>query len=156
MAEAILAGKQIKELALIHGSTGLAVAYAIIASFAENFFVRDGPRNRGHRDGQNHQGQKLLPQAHATLTSLSTRTAGCRSCAIYRVEPLATSSGTSSMPRKTSACRIVCASVSASLSLPSICIRVAALMGSPANFHIPIMIFTFGICARIFRYNSLA
>src|SRR5450755_672672 len=156
MAEAILAGKQIKELALIHGSAGLAVAYAIIASFAENFFVRDGPRNRGHRDGQNHQGQKLLPQAHATLTGLRKIIIGDRWCTIYLVVPAATSSGTISIPRKTSACRIVCASVSASLSLPSICSRVAALMGSPANFHSPIIIFTFGICALIFLYNSLA
>src|SRR5450432_4014959 len=99
MAEAILAGKQIKKLALIHSSAGLAVAHAIIVSFTENFFVRDGPRNRGHRDGQNHQGQKLQPQAHATLTSLSTRTAGRSSCAIYLLEPLTASSGINSTPR---------------------------------------------------------
>ena len=48
MAEALLAGKNKKELSLQKSGTELALPNAVIAWFLEDFFVRQGPGNAGN------------------------------------------------------------------------------------------------------------
>jgi hypothetical protein len=45
MAETVFAGKQIEEFALVDASARLALASAIVAEFADEFLMCDGPRN---------------------------------------------------------------------------------------------------------------
>jgi hypothetical protein len=52
VAETVFTGKEVEELALINPLAYFAFGNAIIAKFANNFFMSDGPRNRGNGEGE--------------------------------------------------------------------------------------------------------
>ena len=64
VAEAVLAGEEIEELAFEPGATVAGAFDAETAGTGEGFFVRDGPGDAGHRPGQNEQPHELGGNAH--------------------------------------------------------------------------------------------
>lgn len=55
VAEAVFAGKQIKEFPLIDIAARFAPGHAVIAELSNDLFVGDGPRNRRNRKRQDKQ-----------------------------------------------------------------------------------------------------
>ena len=52
VAKAVFAGEEIKEFAFVDFAAGFAFGDAVIAEFADDFFVGDGPCHGGYRDGE--------------------------------------------------------------------------------------------------------
>jgi hypothetical protein len=52
MAEAVFTGKQVEELAAVHGPVFAALTNAKLAGLTEHFFVGDGPGDGRHGKGE--------------------------------------------------------------------------------------------------------
>ena len=55
MTEAILAGEQVKKLALQQGFAVFTAPFTVFPGLAEHFFVGDGPRHTGNGNRQQKQ-----------------------------------------------------------------------------------------------------
>ena len=64
MAQAVLAGKEIKQFAL-EPAAAFALTPTEFLKFAKHCFVSKGPGDAGHRDGQDKESKNLLIEGHA-------------------------------------------------------------------------------------------
>jgi hypothetical protein len=64
VTETVLASKQVEELSAVRGTIIRALALAILARFAEHFFVSDRPCDRRNGEREDNQPDKLYGNRH--------------------------------------------------------------------------------------------
>ena len=68
MAQAVFTRKDEKEFSLVHPPAGMALVGAALPEFTKRLFLRDRPRNRSDRNGENKQFDDLI--AHGVVSVL--------------------------------------------------------------------------------------